>query len=152
MAQESFQVILDSPLAKLPVRATPGSAGYDLHSSEKVVIPKKGGRHAVDTGLKLKIPEGTYGRVAGRSGLAMKFCIDTTAGVIDSDYRGILKVALINNGEKDFEINVGDRIAQLILERIVTPDVVAVESFDEEMTQRGTGGFGSTGGISASVI
>ncbi|OMJ29112.1 Deoxyuridine 5'-triphosphate nucleotidohydrolase [Smittium culicis] len=151
MTLQKLQVILINPLAKVPVRATPGSAGYDLFSVEDVVIPRKGGRYPVDTGMKLKLPEGTYGRVASRSGLAVKFGVDAIAGVIDSDYRGILKVALANNGEKDFEIKVGDRVAQLIIERIVTPEAISVESFDEEETLRGSGGFGSTGGVSAAM-
>ncbi|KAI8807442.1 mitochondrial deoxyuridine 5'-triphosphate nucleotidohydrolase [Cladochytrium replicatum] len=131
-----------SASAKLPARATPGSAGYDLCASEPCVIPAHG-RSLVKTGLVIALPEGTYGRIAPRSGLAVKHFIDTGAGVIDGDYRGEVGVLLFNFGEKDFAVAEGDRIAQLILERIAVADVVEVESMDE--TKRGAGGFGSTG-------
>jgi dUTP pyrophosphatase len=83
------------------------------------------------------------GRIAPRSGLASKHHIDTGAGVIDADYRGEVKVLLFNHAEKDFEIRVGDRVAQLVLERIYTPEVQVVEELEESV--RGAGGFGSTG-------
>jgi dUTP pyrophosphatase len=83
------------------------------------------------------------GRIAPRSGLAAKHSIQTGAGVIDADYRGQVKVLLFNHGENDFEVKEGDRIAQLVLERIYTPEVVAVEELEESV--RGAGGFGSTG-------
>lgn len=83
------------------------------------------------------------GRVAPRSGLASKNFIDTGAGVIDADYRGEVKVLLFNHAETDHEIKQGDRIAQLILERIYTPEVVEVQELEESV--RGAGGFGSTG-------
>ncbi len=86
---------------------------------------------------------GTDGRVAPRSGLASKHFIDTGAGVIDSDYRGQVKVLLFNHAETDFEVKEGDRVAQLIIERIYTPEVVVVEELEESV--RGAGGFGSTG-------
>lgn len=85
----------------------------------------------------------TDGRIAPRSGLASKHFIDTGAGVIDADYRGQVKVLLFNHSEKDFEIKEGDRVAQLVLERIYTPDVVEVQELEESV--RGAGGFGSTG-------
>jgi len=85
----------------------------------------------------------TDGRIAPRSGLAAKHSIQTGAGVIDADYRGQVKVLLFNHGENDFEVKEGDRIAQLVLERIYTPEVVAVEELEESV--RGAGGFGSTG-------
>ena len=81
--------------------------------------------------------------MAPRSGLAVKHFIDTGAGVIDSDYRGQVKVLLFNHSEEDFEINEGDRIAQLVIERIYTPPVVVVEELEDSV--RGAGGFGSTG-------
>ena len=88
-------------------------------------------------------PEGTYGRVAPRSGLALKHSIDVGAGVIDADYRGEVGVILFNFGTKDFEIKEGDRIAQLVLEKIELSEVLEVQELDE--TVRGEGGFGSTG-------
>jgi dUTP pyrophosphatase len=90
------------------------------------------------------------GRVAPRSGLAAKHSIDTGAGVIDADYRGPLKVILFNFSEVDFTIKEGDRIAQLIIERIYTPDVVVVEKLEESV--RGASGFGSTGGFGGSLL
>ncbi|TFK92937.1 dUTP pyrophosphatase [Polyporus arcularius HHB13444] len=132
-----------SEKARLPTRGSALAAGYDLYSAETKVIPARG-KALVDTQISVAVPAGTYGRVAPRSGLASKFMIDTGAGVIDADYRGIVFVLLFNLSDQDFTVNEGDRIAQLILERIVTPDVVEVQDLDE--TLRGAGGFGSTGG------
>ncbi|KAF9471841.1 dUTP diphosphatase [Pholiota conissans] len=132
-----------SEKAKIPTRGSALAAGYDLYSAEKKVIPAHG-KALVDTQLSIAVPEGTYGRVAPRSGLASKFMIDTGAGVIDADYRGVVFVLLFNLSEKDFQVEEGDRVAQLIIERIYTPDVLEVE--DLERTIRGAGGFGSTGG------
>ncbi|UZJ54207.1 hypothetical protein CBS101457_003527 [Exobasidium rhododendri] len=136
------------PKAKAPTRGSAQAAGYDLYASEDSTIPKSG-RAVVATGIRLAVPSGCYGRVAPRSGLALKHGIDTGAGVIDSDYRGLLGVILFNFGSEDFAVKPGDRIAQLILERIETPEVEVVEDLDE--TTRGAGGFGSTGGF-GSVI
>jgi dUTP pyrophosphatase len=107
-----------------------------------VVVPAHG-RAVVRTGLSIAIPENTYARIAPRSGLAVKKFLDTGAGVVDYDYRGEVGVVLFNHGEEDFEVKVGDRIAQLILERISMADCVETdELFD---TERGSAGFGSTG-------
>ena len=125
-----------------PMRATEGSAGYDLSSAVDAVIPPNG-RLAVSTGISIGLPEGTYGRVAPRSGLAFKYGIDVLAGVIDFDYRGEVKDILYNSGDQHFFIKTGDRIAQLIIEKIETPDVAVVLEIDD--TVRGAGGFGSTG-------
>ena len=128
--------------AVLPVRKTALAAGYDLSSCEALTIPPKG-TALVKTGLIMACPEGTYGRVAPRSGLALKHSIDVGAGVIDADYRGEVGVILFNFGTKDFEIKEGDRIAQLVLEKIELSEVLEVAELDE--TVRGEGGFGSTG-------
>lgn len=136
-----FHVKKLSPNAILPSRATPGSAGYDLASAENIAIPS-GTRRLVSTQLAMAFSPQTYGRIASRSGLASKFSIDVGAGTIDSDYRGEVKVLLINHGPNTFNVKAGDRIAQLIIERIVEPEVVEVSALDE--TQRGAGGFGST--------
>ena len=134
-----------SPDAQLPSRATDGSAGYDLTSIEShVILP--GHRAIVRTGLAIEIPEGTYARIAPRSGIAVKHGILVGAGVVDSDYRGEVKVVLFNHDlHKTYNIQPDFRIAQLILETIQTP---VVEEIVEELlnTQRGDGGFGSTGG------
>ena len=128
--------------AKMPVRGTVGSAGYDLSSADNVVIPGKS-RAVVKTGLAIAIPSGTYATIAPRSGLAVKRSIDVGAGVVDADYRGEVGVVLINNSDDEFRVQQGDRIAQLLLEKIATPAVEEVEALDD--TVRGAGGFGSTG-------
>ena len=97
----------------------------------------------VRTDLAIAVPEGTYGRIAPRSGLAMKKSVDTGAGVIDFDYRGPVGMCIVNNGTEDFVIKVGDRVAQLLLEQVRMEDAVEVE--DLETTERGGKGFGSTG-------
>ena len=96
--------------AQLPKKGSPHSAGYDLHASEDITVPSKG-KALVSTGIAMAIPEGYYGRVAPRSGLACKNFIDVGAGVVDSDYRGEVKVLLFNFSEENFEVKEGDRIA-----------------------------------------
>lgn len=128
--------------ATLPKRGSEFSAGLDLSSAEDKIIPA-GERALVKTDLSIACPPGTYARIAPRSGLALKKGIDTGAGVVDADYRGPVGVILFNWGKEDFEIKIGDRIAQLILEQIVLPDVVETDELPE--TVRGEGGFGSTG-------
>ena len=129
----------------LPAYATSGSAGMDVVSAEDVTIAP-GARHAVVTGLSVAIPQGFEIQVRPRSGLAFKhgITVPNTPGTIDSDYRGELRVLLINHGSEDFAIARGDRVAQLVL----APVVQAAWSEVEELgaTQRGAGGFGSTGG------
>ena len=129
--------------ACLPTRGSDGAVGYDLYSSEAATVPCQAGRALVGTGIALSIPDGLYGRVAPRSGLAVKHCINVGAGVIDPDYTGEIKVVLFNHGEKDFEIKKGDRIAQLVLERCETPPIEEISIVED--TERGSGGFGSTG-------
>ena len=130
--------------AILPKRATAGSAGYDLFSIAEVHM-QSGMRHTIKTGIKVEIPAGCYGRIAARSGLAMIHGMQTMAGVIDSDYRGEIGVVLVNMGDKDVVFEKGTRIAQLILERCMTPMVEEIEESDLSSTERGNGGFGSTG-------
>jgi dUTP pyrophosphatase len=134
------------PNAQIPVRATTGSAGYDLFSTDNyVVLP--GRRVVVSTGISVQLPPGTYGRIAPRSGLAVKHGLDTLAGVIDPDYTGEVKVVLQNlDMNQPFVIRPGYRIAQLILESFEVVDVVEVPSENTALnTDRGAGGFGSTG-------
>ncbi|CAG2214482.1 unnamed protein product [Mytilus edulis] len=95
------------------------------------------------TDIQIALPEGCYGRVAPRSGLAAKHFIDVGAGVIDQDYRGNVGVIMFNFGEQEFVVNKGDRIAQLICERIYIPELEECENLNA--TERGDGGFGSTG-------
>ncbi|KAK0745899.1 putative Deoxyuridine 5'-triphosphate nucleotidohydrolase [Schizothecium vesticola] len=131
-----------SPSARLPTRGSAFAAGYDLYASRGTTIPARG-KALVDTDISMAVPAGTYGRIAPRSGLAAKNFIDVGAGVIDADYRGPVKVLLFNHGEAGFEVKEGDRVAQLVLERIYTPEVEEVEELEESV--RGAGGFGSTG-------
>jgi dUTP pyrophosphatase len=97
----------------------------------------------IKTDIAIQVPKGHYGRVAPRSSLAWKDFVDVGAGVIDEDYRGEVKVVLYNHGESLFHVKMGDRIAQLIIEKISYPEVKEVETLEE--TERGSGGFGSTG-------
>ncbi|AGX93325.1 ORF1 [turkey adenovirus 5] len=131
-----------SPHALPPLRASQGAAGYDLFSAYDITVPAHG-RAVVPTDLMLHFPEGCYGRIAPRSGLATKFFIDVGAGVIDPDYRGNVSVVLFNFADSSFSIRRGDRIAQLILERMCVPELA--ELADLDWTQRGADGFGSTG-------
>ncbi|RFU76206.1 dutp pyrophosphatase [Trichoderma arundinaceum] len=131
-----------SPQGRLPTRGSAFAAGYDVYAARDTVVPARG-KVLVDTDISIAVPAGTYGRIAPRSGLASKHFIDTGAGVIDADYRGPVKILLFNHAETDYEIKEGDRVAQLVLERIVTPEVVEVEELEESV--RGVGGFGSTG-------
>ena len=134
-----------SPFATLPVRATAGAAGYDLFSTDSYVI-LPGRRVVVATGITVQLPPGTYGRIAPRSGLAVKHGLDTLAGVIDPDYTGEVKVVLQNLDAQPFVIRPGYRIAQLILENFTTAEVVEVPTENTGLiTERGAGGFGSTG-------
>jgi len=128
--------------ATIPTRGSSGAVGYDLYSVDEVVVSPSQ-RALVGTGVAVILPMNVYGRVAPRSGLAVKHGIQVGAGVVDPDYRGEIKVVLFNQGDRDFEVKKGDRIAQLVLERCETPDVREIESLDE--TDRGSGGFGSTG-------
>jgi dUTP pyrophosphatase len=127
--------------AVVPTRGTDLSAGYDLSSIVDTVVPSLG-RVAVPTGIAIKVPVGTYGRIAPRSGLAFKHGIDVLAGVVDADYRQSVNVILYNTSGVDYEIKKGDRIAQLIIEKIEMFDVEVVDELDETSRK---GGFGSTG-------
>ena len=128
--------------AHLPEYSSAGAAGADLRASAAVQVPPRA-RAAVPTGLRVAIPPGHVGLVWPRSGLALRHGIDTLAGVVDSDYRGELIVVLANHGEEAFEVAPGDRIAQLLVQRVEHASFVAVTKL--EPTARGASGFGSTG-------
>lgn len=128
--------------AQIPTKGTKGSAGYDLYAAHNAVIEPHG-KALVSTDLIIEIPEGYYGRIAPRSSLAWKNHIDVGAGVIDSDYRGVVGVILFNlDSTQTFKVNKGDRIAQLIIEKYYDFELKEVEEIST--TQR-EGGFGSTG-------
>ncbi len=125
-----------------PEYASAGSAGADLRSSAAVEIPP-GGRAAVPTGVALAIPTGHVGLIWPRSGLAVRHGLDTLAGVIDSDYRGEVRVVLINHGSEPVQLERGERVAQLLVQPVERAHFVGVRGLAE--TPRGAGGFGSTG-------
>jgi dUTP pyrophosphatase len=129
----------------LPAYATAGAAGMDVLAAEAVTLAP-GSRHAVATGFAVAIPPGYEIQVRPRSGLALKhgISVPNTPGTIDSDYRGELKVILINHGSEAFAIARGERIAQLVLAPVTRASWDEVVELDE--TARGAGGFGSTGG------
>ena len=131
-----------SEAAVKPTRQSLGSAGYDLYAAADVMIEGRGYR-LIPTDIAVVIPEGHYGRISSRSGLALRYGLEVGAGVIDEDYRGSLGVILHNHSNTDYQVRRGDRIAQLIIEPYKVVEVVEVE--DLGTTERGTGGFGSTG-------
>jgi dUTP pyrophosphatase len=130
----------------LPAYATEGAAGMDVLAAEDVTLAP-GARHAVATGLAVAIPPGFEIQVRPRSGLALKhgISVPNTPGTIDSDYRGELKIILINHGADPFDIRRGDRVAQLVLAPVTRAGWLEVDHLDD--TARGAGGFGSTGGV-----
>ena len=131
-----------SPCAKSPSRGSPGAAGLDLYAAEQVAIPSFG-RVCVKTDIAVEVPSGHYGRVAARSGLALSRGLIVGGGVVDSDFRGNIGVILFNLGEQPCEVAVGDRIAQLVIEKIAVLQPHSVASLDP--SSRGASGFGSTG-------
>lgn len=153
----TFRVKKLCQTAKLPVRSSEEAAGYDLTaclldengeprtdiSPDGRITLLPGERVLIPTGLAFTTPKGTYGRIGPRSGLANKHGLDTLAGIVDRDYTSEAGVILINLGQEVFVVEHNMRIAQLVLEKIETPDVEEVDEL--ENTQRGQGGFGSTG-------
>lgn len=135
-----FQKIL--PEAKIPSYARQGDAGMDIFSADDTAL-NPGERKSVRTGLKMELPEGFVALVWDKSGLAVKNGIKTMAGVIDSGYRGEILIALVNLGNSVFEIKKGQKIAQILIQKIEAPEIEEVEFLAE--TTRGEGGFGSTG-------
>ena len=148
-ASNALRVKLLSSKATLPVKGTTLAAGYDLSSAQQLTIPVNG-RALVQTDISLSVPKGTYGRIAPRSGLAVKHGITTGAGVIDADYTGPIGIVLFNHGDQDFQIKEGDRIAQLILEQVADKPVIQVQELTQ--TTRGDKGFGSTGSQQINII
>jgi dUTP pyrophosphatase len=130
----------------LPAYESPASAGMDLRADLiEAITLKPGSRHLVPTGLYIALPVGFEAQVRPRSGLAIKngITVLNSPGTVDADYRGEIKVILINHGQEDFTINSGDRIAQLVIAKHERAEWVVVEEL--ECTERGEGGFGSTG-------
>lgn len=135
-----MQIVLRHNDAKIPERADSGAAGYDLFSCDEYTIPPWS-RQLVSTGIALHIPESYYGRLASRSSMGVK-CTDIGAGVIDSSYRGEIKVLLINSADCAFKVCKYDKIAQIIFEKCYEFDFLVVQEL--EKTKRGEQGFGSS--------
>lgn len=131
-----------SDRATVPSKGTDGAAGYDLYSAVDAVIPAKG-KTTVKLDIAVELPKGCYGRIAPRSGLAVKHFLDVGAGVVDRDYRGNVGVVMFNFSDVNYSIRTGDRIAQLICERIEATTIK--KTVDVTETERGVGGMGSTG-------
>jgi dUTP pyrophosphatase len=127
---------------ELPEYTSSGAAGADLRAAQTIVIAP-GGREAVATNVRLAIPPDHVGLVWPRSGLAVRHGIDTLAGVIDSDYRGEVRVVLVNHGSEPVRIRAGDRVAQLLIQKVERASFHRVPQL--EQTTRGAEGFGSTG-------
>ena len=130
--------------AELPAYATPGSAGMDLRANNAAVIPA-GKRAVIGTGLFVELPEGYEIQVRPRSGLAFRSGVTVlnSPGTVDSDYRGEIRVILLNTGDNDFAVERGDRIAQMVIAPVIQAEFIAVDEL--EATERGEGGFGHTG-------
>jgi deoxyuridine 5'-triphosphate nucleotidohydrolase len=139
--RETLKVRRLNKESNLPFRATKGAGGYDLSSTIDGVIPARG-KINIDLGIAIRIPKGYVGLIKIRSSLGNK-SLDTGAGVIDSDYRGPITAILFNHSDQDFEVTKGSRIAQLLILKIFDGEVEEVEELD--LTERGEGGFGSTG-------
>ena len=127
--------------AYMPTRAHAADAGLDLYSPETVIVPRRFAI-TIDTGVHVELPENTVGMVKSKSGLNVNNSIQSE-GVIDVGYTGSIRVKLYNNGYEDYQVNKGDKISQLVILPILTPELELVDELDE--TERGEGGFGSTG-------
>ena len=144
-----MKVTLDKK-ATMPLRAHMDDAGYDLYSREDKIVPARGSA-IFDTGVHIELPTitiggqtfKTVGFLKSKSGLNVNHGITSDGGVIDVGYTGSIKAKLFNNSDKDYTVNAGDKITQLVILPILTPDLELVDSLDE--TERGNGGFGSTG-------
>ncbi len=142
----TLKIMKTNENAIVPKRATSGSAGMDLYAciEESIIIPARG--HAtVPTGIAISIEPQYAAMIYARSGLAIKHGIGllNSVGVVDSDYRGEIKVGLVNQFDEDYEIKPNERIAQLVIQPVEAPDIIECDTLDD--TKRGDGGFGSTG-------
>lgn len=126
----------------IPQRKTEGAAGFDLCSAEDCIISARGSK-IVSTGIQMQIAPGHFGKIEGRSGLGFKHLIMPFGGIIDSDYRGEIKVLLLNHSDTDYQVQKGNGIAQLIIHKYEIPTLFRVDQLSQ--TSRGSNGFGSTG-------
>jgi dUTP pyrophosphatase len=141
---DTLEITLLHPDAVPPARIRLGDAGYDLRATERVSIPQEGTR-LIGTGVAIALPEGVAGLVTPRSGLAIEhgLTVLNAPGLIDPNYRGEIKVPLYNTGERRYTVEIGDRIAQLLLVPFWAPTLTVVDALDD--TERGADGFGSSG-------
>jgi dUTP pyrophosphatase len=141
---DTLEIRLLHPDAVPPSRSRSGDAGYDLRATERVSIPQEG-RRLVGTGIAVALPEGVAGLVTPRSGLAIEHGLTllNAPGLIDPNYRGEIKVILHNTSERRYTVEIGDRVAQLLLVPYWAPELEVVEALPE--SERGAGGFGSSG-------
>ncbi len=137
-----IQIKKNHPDARIPQYTIDGDAGLELYSSENIVLSSDE-RKIVKTGISMKISVGYVGLIWDKSGIAVKGGIKTMGGVIDSNYRGDVGVILKNLSDEAYEIKKGDKIAQMLIQKIECPTIEEVDELDE--TERGEGGFGSTG-------
>lgn len=131
-----------SKTAKIPKHSRPGDAALDLHADESIIIPAKG-RSPINTGIMVEIPQGYWGSFRDRGGLAFNHGLTVLAGVLDSNYRGELKVVLFNTSDNDYQVSAGDRIAQMIVMRHETAELIEAENLSD--SARAEQGFGSSG-------
>src|SRR5690554_3409628 len=146
MSEIKFRRLAHAKELALPSYETPNSAGMDIRAAvEETIVLKPGERYLIPTGLQMAVPNGFEAQIRPRSGLAIKQGITmlNSPGTIDADYRGEVKVIAINHGTEDFVVNFGDRIAQMVIAPVTQFPVVEVTKLDQ--TERGEGGFGSTG-------
>jgi dUTP pyrophosphatase len=140
-----FRRLPINPDLPLPARATPHAAGFDVRSAEPDLVLEPGGIRAVGTGLEMELPPGVECQVRPRSGLALRhgITLPNSPGTIDPDYRGELRVILQNLGAEPVSLRRGERIAQLVFARFLAPEITEAEALTS--SERGGGGFGSTG-------
>lgn len=131
-----------TPHATLPHYAHPGDAGMDVFSAEDILLAP-GARKDVSTGIAMQIPEGAVGLVWDKSGRALKEGLKTMAGVIDAGYRGEVRIVLVNLSTESVSVTVGQKIAQILIQSVISPTLSEVRELDD--SSRGHGGFGSTG-------
>ena len=142
MKKSESEVICRVAGRPIPDYAHTGDAGADLKAAESITIPARD-RALVNTGIRLEIPDGHVGLIWPRSGMAVKNAIDTGAGVIDSNYRGEIKILLFNHSDLDFQVEPEDRIAQILIQKVERVQFLPAEKLSA--TTRNKGGFGSTG-------
>ena len=141
----SMRVKLLSENATVPTRGSNESAGWDLYAAEDTIVPARG-KAIIATDIAVAITTGYYGRIAPRSGMSWKNHTDIGAGVVDSDYRGPVGVVMFNHADTDLQITKDDRVAQMVIEKINTAPLLLVpDGMELDDTERGEGGFGSTG-------